>query len=68
VILKLDNGDVQSHLIGKSSGTFFIMNHWRRMPTQYLTDPILCYIGGVIAAVLSIDLKSALTSAVKEIV
>lgn len=68
MILRLENGYVESHVLGKSSDTTPIPNLWRRTPTQYLTDPILCYIGGVIAAVLSIDSKSALTSAVKEIV
>lgn len=68
MILRLDNGDVQSHLIGESNDTIPIPNHWRRTPTQYLTDPILCYIGGVIAAVLSADPKSALITAVKEMV
>jgi hypothetical protein len=68
VILRLENGYVESHVLGKSSDTTPIPNLWRRTPTQYLTDPILYYLGEVIAAVLSADPKLALTSVVEKMV
>lgn len=58
----------QSHVVEKWSDTIPLSNHWRRTPTQYLTDPILYYLGEVIAAVLSADPKLALTSVVEKMV
>jgi len=52
----------------KWSDTIPLSNHWRRTPTQYLTDPILYYLGEVIAAVLSADPKLALKSVVEKMV